>query len=235
MCFHQLHLSCTWRIGPWCLRSGVPLLLCVAALSFLQDGVSFLNVPYWSDANTELYSVTLMSGPCMPPASQSFNTALSWLATAPGCNVRLVTNDTLVPTLLRDATVNTTQPLLVRLVTNVSLGVNLQQPIVFRRPVLLVGTSSTPISVDLGMAVNQLDVSAETAQLAWQAVVLENLAPGVWCWAFAGRLIPALFLVGHAFAATVGHPLQHVPTVSLIVRYACSSAEQPCLCQPLMR
>jgi hypothetical protein len=31
-----------------------------------QDGISFLNVPYWSDGATELYSVTLITDPCRP-------------------------------------------------------------------------------------------------------------------------------------------------------------------------
>jgi hypothetical protein len=149
----------------------------------LQDGSSFLNVPFWSDGTTELYSVTLMSGPCSvtaEKAGQPVADMLAAFARAPGCNVRFVNNQTLIPTLLRDATVNTTQPLLLRVVSNVSLGLNMQQPIVVQRPVLILGTSSAPVSVDLGMMVNQLDVSAITAQLAWQAVVLENLAPGVW-------------------------------------------------------
>lgn len=160
------------------LVTGAPLFYCML---LVQDGVSFLNVPYWSDNTTELYSVTLVSGPCSPTAGmagQPVADMLAAFARAPGCNVRFVNNQTLIPTLLRDATVNTTQPLLVRVVTNVSLGLNLQQPIVMLRPVLILGTSSAPVSVDLGMVVNQLDVSAITAQLAWQAVVLENLAPG---------------------------------------------------------
>jgi hypothetical protein len=97
----------------------------------------------------------------------------------PGCNVRFCNNETLIPTLLRDATINTTQPLFIRLVSNVTLGANVQRPIVFLRPVLFLGSASSMISVDFGMVVNQLDVSALTAQLAFQAVVLENLAPGM--------------------------------------------------------
>lgn len=144
-----------------------------------QDGTSFLNIPFWSDNTTELYSVTLVSGPCNPVSAQSSTTVedlVAFYPEQPGCNVRVATNSTLVPVLLRDATINTTQPLLVRIATNISLG--LERPIVIRRPVLLLGTSSAPVSVDLGMVVNQLDVSAPIAQLAWQAVVLENLAPG---------------------------------------------------------
>lgn len=129
--------------------------------------------------------MTIVSGPCSPTAAgladKPVAQLLAGIALVPGCNVRFVNNQTLVPTLLRDATVNTTQPLLVRVVTNVSLGLNMQQPIVMKRPVLILGTSSAPVSVNLGMVVNQLDVTAVTAQLAWQAVVLENLAPGV-CW-----------------------------------------------------
>lgn len=67
--------------------------------------------------------------------------------------MRMLNNDTLVPTLLRDGAINTTEPLLVRLVTNVSLGPDLERPIVLRRPVLLLGTTSAPVSVDLGVSV----------------------------------------------------------------------------------
>lgn len=133
-------------------------------------------MPYWSDNHTELYSVTILTGPCNPAVG---HVAFSGVQTnLPGCNIRTVNNETLVPTLQRDATINTTQPLLVRITSNVTLGPGLEGPIVVQRPVLLLGTSSAPISVDMGMMVNHLHVLAPTAQLAWQALVLENLAPG---------------------------------------------------------
>jgi hypothetical protein len=100
------------------------------------------------------------------------------MSSVPGCNVRSATNDTLIPMLMRDATINTTQPLLIRLVSNVTLGSNIERPIVLARPVLILGASSSLVSVDLRMAVNQFNVTRRNAQLAWQAVVLENLAPG---------------------------------------------------------
>jgi hypothetical protein len=148
----------------------------------LQDGSSFLNVPFWSDNSTELYSVTIISGPCRAVDSSNMSSAaLAAQLQAPGCNVRAADNTSLVPTLLRDATVNTSVPLVIRILTNVTLGPNLQSPIVIRRPVLLLGTASSPVSVDFGMVVNQLDATAEYAQVAFQSIVLENLAPGGWC------------------------------------------------------
>jgi hypothetical protein len=157
----------------------------------MQDGISFLNVPYWSDNITELYSVTVVSGPCRAADAmqqqQPVEDAALVMASSAGCNVRFETNETLVPMLRRDAGIATSQPLLVRIITNVSLGTNLDSPIIFRRPVLLLGASSVPISVDLGMVVNQLDTSALSGQLAWQALVLENLAPGALCVLRAGR------------------------------------------------
>jgi hypothetical protein len=147
----------------------------------IHDGISFLNVPYWSDNTTELYSVTVVSNPCRAAEAvqhDTFKDVALAMANSRGCNVRFETNETLVATLRRDAAIETSQPLLVRILSNVSLGLNLDRPIVFRRPVLLLGTSSVPVSVDLGMVVNQLDTSALSGQLAWQALVLENLAPG---------------------------------------------------------
>lgn len=145
----------------------------------LQDGTSFLNIPHWSDGNTELYTVIIMTGPCFIPQQQLSKTIADVLVNALGCgNVRLATNDTIIPILSRDATINTTQPLLIRLVSNVTLGSNIERPIVIARPVLILGASSSLVSVNLGMAVNQFNVTRRNAQLAWQAVVLENLAPG---------------------------------------------------------
>jgi hypothetical protein len=81
--------------------------------------------------------VTVVSGPCN--AANANVTSLSqYLArwpTIPGCGVRMVANSSLVPTLLRDATVNTSQPLLIRLVSNVTLT----QRVTIRRPVLMLG------------------------------------------------------------------------------------------------
>jgi hypothetical protein len=147
----------------------------------LQDGTSFLNIPHWSDGNTELYSVSILTGPCIIPQQQLIRPIAGVLVNmsfVPGCNVRSATNNTLIPILMRDATINTTQPLLIRLASNVTLGVNIKRPIVIARPVLILGASSSLVSVDLGMAVNQFNVTRRNAQLAWQAVVLENLAPG---------------------------------------------------------
>lgn len=94
------------------------------------------------------------------------------------CNVRSANNTSLIPTLLKDAAIETNKPLLIRILANVSLGVGLSQPIQIRRPVVLLGLTSALVSVDLGMAVNTLNVTAPGAQLSWQGVVLENLAPG---------------------------------------------------------
>jgi hypothetical protein len=118
-----------------------------------QDGSSFLNIPYYSDANTELATVSIMTGPCVIPQQklrQPLPGVLAYMADVPGCNVRSADNTSLVPLLVRDATINTTQPLLVRLVSNVTLGPNLPRSIVFARPVVIVGASSSLVSVDLG-------------------------------------------------------------------------------------
>jgi hypothetical protein len=175
----QLLVHCTTCVAK-SFKAAVHAPVCCSAA--VQDGTSFLNIPFWSDAYTELTTVTILTGPCIIPSriySQPLPTILASMGDTPGCNARSVNNDTLIPILQRDATINTTVPLLIRLVTNVTLGTNLPHPIVFARPVLLVGSSSSPVSVDLQMVVNQLNVTRRNAQLAWQAVVLENMAPGV--------------------------------------------------------
>jgi hypothetical protein len=51
-------------------------------------------------------------------------------------------------------------------------------PYVLCRPVILVGLFSRPTSVDLGMAVNQLNATAPHASVVWQSLFLENAGPG---------------------------------------------------------
>jgi hypothetical protein len=80
--------------------------------------------------------------------------------------------------LLRDAANATSQPLLLRVVANVTLGPGINQSIPIRRPVVLLGMVSAPTSVDLGMVVNQLNVTLPFGKITWQSLVLENLAPG---------------------------------------------------------
>ncbi|WIA15154.1 hypothetical protein OEZ85_001840 [Tetradesmus obliquus] len=148
------------------------------------DGRSFLHIPEYADKSTTLRSVTLISGPCGAEAADIFLQPSASAAAVPaappgGCNVRTVSNATLVPTLLRDAGVFTDQPLIVFIIANVSLGQGLHAgSIDIRRPTLMTGLWSVPTSVDLGMVVNQLNVTAPNAKVFWQSLYLENAAPG---------------------------------------------------------
>eukprot|EP00775_Hariotina_reticulata_P008079 gene8079-8273_t len=64
-------------------------------------------------------------------------------------------------------------------VSNVSLGQGLQPGAIdIRRPLLVMGLHSQPTSIDFGMVVNQLNVTAPHSAIYWEAVVLENAAPG---------------------------------------------------------
>lgn len=139
-----------------------------------------LNVPYWADSTTEVFSLTLVSGPCNIPYADT----LAYQATPqqapaiPGCNMRAVDNQTLVQTLLRDATNASSMPLLIRVVSNSTLGVGITHSIPIRRPIVLLGMVSAPTSIDMGMVVNQLNVTLPYGKVTWQSVILENLAPG---------------------------------------------------------
>lgn len=127
-----------------------------------------------------MFSLTIVSGPCRPDSTGSslVSEVTQQSLARPGCNIRTVDNTTLVPTLVRDAAVSTSQPLLVRVTANVTLGPGLLRPISIRRPVLLLGMASALTSVDLGMVVNQLNVTSPYGKIYWQSLVLENLAPG---------------------------------------------------------
>jgi hypothetical protein len=139
-----------------------------------------LNVPYWADSTTEVFSLTLVSGPCSIPYEDSlqYQSATQQGPAIPGCNMRSVDNKTLVPTLLRDATNVSTVPLLIRVMSNVTLGVGITRSIPIRRPIVLLGMVSSLTSIDMGMVVNQLNVTLPYGKITWQSVVLENLAPG---------------------------------------------------------
>jgi hypothetical protein len=68
--------------------------------------------------------------------------------------------------------------MLIRLMDDVTLGPGITHSIPIRRPILLLGMVSAPTSVDMGMVVNQLNVTPPFGQITWQGLVLENLAPG---------------------------------------------------------
>lgn len=149
-----------------------------------QDGRSFLHIPEYTDRLTTLRSVTLISGPCEAAAADTFLRPAASAAMVPaalpgGCNVCSVDQATLLPTLLRDAAAPTDQPLLVLIIANVTLGQGLRAGTVdIRRPTLMTGLWSEPTSVDLGMVVNQLNVTVPHSQVVWQSLYLENAAPG---------------------------------------------------------
>jgi hypothetical protein len=142
--------------------------------------VTVLNVPYWSDNTTEVFSFTVVSGACKLSGAERVPWADSVKAfpTTLGCSIRIVDNKTLVPTLIRDAGISTSDMLLIRLTDNVTLGPGITHSIPIRRPILLLGMVSAPTSVDMGMVVNQLNVTPPYGQITWQGLVLENLAPG---------------------------------------------------------
>lgn len=140
-----------------------------------------LNVPYWSDNTTEVFSLTLLSGPCNIKDADTlpWKGSLVQFPTIPGCSMRSADNKTLVQTLLRDAANATTQPLMIRIVANVTLGPGISQSIPIRRPIIFLGLVSAPTSIDMGMVVNQLNVTLPYGEITWQSLVLENLAPGM--------------------------------------------------------
>lgn len=146
----------------------------------MQDGKSFLHIPSWSNNNTELLAVTLGAAHCQVATAERSGTPqepFDWQP-APGCNLMAADNATLVPMLLANASVRTSEPLLIRITTNVTLGRNIRGSVPIRRPVILLGMASALTSVDLEMVVNQLNVTPPTGTLVWQGLVLENLAPG---------------------------------------------------------
>lgn len=142
----------------------------------LQDRKSFLHVPAWSNNDTSLLAVTLVTAPCAVAYDARLGTA-DWAPPAE-CNLLAADNTTLVPVLLRNASIFTSEPLLIRITSNATLGHGLRGSIPIRRPVILLGLASAVTSMDMGMVVNQVNVTGPNGTLVWQALVLENLAPG---------------------------------------------------------
>jgi len=145
-------------------------------VDILQDRKSFLHVPAWSNNDTSLLAVTLVRAPCAVAYDARLGTA-DWAPPA-GCGLLAADNSTLVPVLLRNASIPTSEPLLIRITSNVTLGHGLKGSIHIRRPVILLGLASVVTSMDMGMVVNQVNVTGPNGTLVWQALVLENLAPG---------------------------------------------------------
>lgn len=137
----------------------------------LQDGVGFLHISLWDFGPTSVHSVTLVSGPCTPPMAAMYSDPTVLLSTAVAasngsCAISAgANNHTLIPALLREASIPTSQPLLVLLAANVSLGAGLTHgAILVCRPVILVGLYTRRTSVDFGMVINQLVSSAMVTQ-----------------------------------------------------------------------
>lgn len=107
-----------------------------------------MHVPSWSNSNTQLLAVTLVTAPCRISYGPGQAT-VSW-SPQPGCNMLAANNTTLVPLLLRNASIPSRDPLLIRITTNVTLGHGLNGSIPIRRPVILLGLASALTSVDLG-------------------------------------------------------------------------------------
>ncbi|KAF6253981.1 hypothetical protein COO60DRAFT_363306 [Scenedesmus sp. NREL 46B-D3] len=161
--------------SPDVFRSWLQFFGDVSSGPYWTDDLTFLYVHEWGDSRTQLSAVGLLLQTQQPPPS------LLASAVVGNCIIA-ATNNTLVPALMRHAAVVTPQPLLVFITTNVSLGAYPPLPpggLRFNRPVVLVGLQSIVTSVDLGMVVNQLNLTgSKYSNLTMVGLVLENIAPG---------------------------------------------------------
>lgn len=137
--------------------------------NYWTDNVSFLHVHGFNDSRTTLHSVGVL---LQAPPSTPNPVNLPWPLVK---DCVMATNATLVPSLLTFAGATTSQPLLVYVDANVSLGAS----VVIRRPVVFIGLQSLLTSVDLQMVVNQLnETDSPYANVTFVGLILENLAPG---------------------------------------------------------
>lgn len=140
----------------------------------LQDNSTFIHLPYWSDDRTTAISVGLLQEvPGLEPVQ------LAGDRPPAGRNFVLAADFKTLPTALQtSAGVRTAVPFLLYLASHVSLTPGaLGMPILpVNRPLIVVGKLD-PTSIDLGMAVNTLQLGPQGSVL-FNQVVLENLAPG---------------------------------------------------------
>jgi hypothetical protein len=142
-----------------------------------QDGATFVHVHKWTDGRGGWLSSVgvLLAEPPAPGAP-------------PGAPPRVAnallgaTNASLVPGLLARAGAASRAPLLVYIDANATLGGAPPLPpagVAIGRPVVLVGLQSLPTSIDLGMAVNQLnETGSPYGNVTFVGLALENTAPG---------------------------------------------------------
>lgn len=137
-----------------------------------------MHVPFWADQQTLLQSVgLLLSAPGVPP------TTLAGLRPQPGFNYVIGADQNTLPQLLAAVSGATTAvPFLVYLMANVTLTPAVLRapggPLPVNRPLLFVGRSGTPTSINWGMVPNSLALLGEHSAVTLSWVVLENLPPG---------------------------------------------------------
>jgi hypothetical protein len=131
----------------------------------LQNNKTFLHIAAWVSKQSSVHSVTLISGSYSAANASDympFTGALLPADANTGCNFRAVNNASIIPTLVNVGGVQTPEPLLVFVTSNVSLGSGLKVgAIPINRPVVLVGLYSVPTSIDMGMVVNQINATSE--------------------------------------------------------------------------
>ena len=108
-------------------------------------------------------------------SNQSSSTSSSRVNYVVACD-----NATFTPFLMHTGKNATAVPLLVYIVSNVTLGKPPvpEDGILISRPLYLVGLSSSNTSLDLHMAVNQLIMLDTYSNMTMDHLILENLAPG---------------------------------------------------------
>jgi hypothetical protein len=142
----------------------------------VQDNKTYLYIDTWqSEAATIRSSGLYLTSKTLVPDGPHDLTAL-------GGNFLLeVDNDTFNPLLLKYGSVETEEPLLMHIVSNITWAPHPNLPpagLDIRRPVYLVGMRGLTVGIDFGMEVNRVRVHCPFGNVTFHNLYLENLAYG---------------------------------------------------------
>ena len=144
----------------------------------LQDHASFLHITKWVKPGVQLLGVTLIAAECADKMGTDASIgALTSKGQLQNCSTLLSpTSQLLIPTVLQQAPLNTSAPLVIFLTQNVTLG---QFYTLVNRPLYFIGLVTRRTSVDFHMVVNQMNLTASDNGIVYFiSTVMENVAHG---------------------------------------------------------
>ena len=156
-----------------------PLISLIVLVHASQDAYSFLHISRWYSKDVQLNSVTLLPANCLDGEPRRLlQASAEGGPSTGGCAVAIsASNSTLGPVLEEHGAADSSGPLIIFLQGNATLASDRFIPV--NRPVYFIGLATQLLAIDLGMRINQLDLTgSEEGSVNFMSVMLENAAPG---------------------------------------------------------